>query len=135
MIAGTELTGTVRGILGHLEQFAEHLGKLHELRFIMQILGNFREPGLNLAGTLTYHSPASAEKASKNLSSLRRSLEDFELLMTALNIPPPIHRMKAQATGKDTQVVAEIDGRALAKFFENANELLAGTEASEWFPN
>ncbi len=100
-----------------------------------RILGNFRAPGLNLAGTLTYQTPQNAESGAETLSQVREHLERYELLLRTLGISQPIRRMKAQATGKDVQVVAAIDGENISKLLQNGTLWASGTEASDWLPN
>ena len=51
------------------------------------------------------------------------------------NDPQPIRRLKAKATDKDTQLVVEVEGEAIAKLLENSSQLLSGAEAKDWLPN
>lgn len=100
-----------------------------------RILGNFKAPGLNLAGTLTYKTPQAATDAAGVLSGIKDELDRYELLIRALGISQPLRRVQAEATDKDTQVVAAIEGEALTKLLENSSQLMAGSEASDWLPN
>lgn len=100
-----------------------------------RILGNFRAPGLNLAGTLTYQTPQTAAAAAEMLSGVKEHLEGYDLVLRTLGISQPVRKMKAQATGKDVQMVAAIEGDAVAKLLENGTLWAAGTEASDWLPN
>lgn len=114
--------------------FGDKLSFLKGLR-AARILGNFREPGLNMAGTLTYTEPSTAKAAAEELLGARDDLGKYALLMAALNIPQPIDRLEAQATDKDTQIAIELEGTALARILENASQFAAGGEAAEWLPN
>jgi hypothetical protein len=100
-----------------------------------RLLGNFREPGMNLAGTLTYKAPIEATEAAKVLNNLDEDLERYELFLRALGIKKPIEKLTARATDKDTQVTAEIDGRAIAKVLESGALVAEGMEAADWLPN
>jgi hypothetical protein len=99
-----------------------------------RLVGNFRNPGMNLAGTLTYDTPANSTRASKEIESVKMKLEEWSLVMLALKIPQPLRRLESESTGKDTQVVAELRGDSIARFLENAKKLLSGTETGQWFP-
>jgi len=85
---------------------------LHGLR-AARLLGNFREPGLNLAGALTYDEPQAAVNAEKRLLAHEAELRRASLLLSVLSMPRPLRRLTARAKGKDTQVAAELDGTAL----------------------
>lgn len=89
-----------------------------------RLLGNFESPGLNFAGTLTYDQPASATKAAADIEAQGEALRRAEILLTVLKIPRPLRRLEARATGKETQVAVEVDGRALEVFFDRAEEML-----------
>lgn len=104
-----------------------------------RFLWNFQEPGLNGAGTLTYDTPASAQKAASGLGELSETLRRSELLLTLFQIPRPFRRLEAQATDKDTQVVVEIDGRAIQALFASdrnwLDEFLLSTDGQASLPS
>ncbi len=100
-----------------------------------RLLGNFEEPGLNFAGTLSYRDPESAEEASKRIEGLTESLDRYGVLLAALQIPQPIVRLEAKPTGKETQVVAELRGDSVAELLKNASQLLGQEEGGGWLPN
>jgi hypothetical protein len=112
----------------------EKIGFMKGLR-AARILGNFKEPGLNLAGTLTYKTPQEAAQSAEFLTNIKDELDRYELLIRALGISQPLRRVEAEATDKDTQVVASIEGAALAKVLENSAQIVAGSEAGDWLPN
>jgi len=93
-----------------------------------RLLGNFAEPGLNLAGTLSYDSPQSAQRAAVALEAQADALRRAELLLALLKMPRPLRRLEARATGKDTQVVVEVDGRAIAAVLTRTDEVLQQLE-------
>src|SRR5690606_21276088 len=49
-----------------------------------RLLGNFRDPGMNLAGTLTYKAPIEASEAATVLNNLDEDLERYDLVLRAL---------------------------------------------------
>lgn len=99
-----------------------------------RLVGNFRSPGLNLAGTLSYDTPAHAKSASAEIEGVKIKLQEWSLIMMALKIPQPLRRLESKPTGKDTQVVAELRGDSIARFLENAQKLFSGTDTGEWLP-
>jgi hypothetical protein len=99
-----------------------------------RLVGNFRAPGLNLAGTLSYDTPAHARNAAAEIEGVKGKLQEWSLIMAALKIPQPLRRLESKPTGKDTQIVAELRGDAIARFLENAEKLFSGTESGEWLP-
>lgn len=114
--------------------FRTQLEFLNQLR-AARLLGNFRDPGLNLAGTLTYETPHSAESATLELAGLEKNLGKYEIILAALRVPQPIRSLRAQAIDKDTQVAIEVNGRAIAAFLDNAAQFMDGAEGDQWLPN
>lgn len=89
-----------------------------------RLLGNYHSPGLNLAGTLSFDTSEGSETAAQELNQAARSLERYELLMTALSIPRIIVAIEAKSTGRDTQVAAELDGQAIARLLQNGTTVM-----------
>lgn len=112
----------------------EKVGFMKGLR-AARILGNFEDPGLNLAGTLTYRTPQDSKQAAEALSGIKDDLDRYELLIRALGISQPLRRVEAAATDKDTQVVAAIEGDALAQLMKNSTQIWSGSEVADWLPN
>jgi hypothetical protein len=90
-----------------------------------RLLGNFQEPGINLAGTLTYDTDAAAEKGVNTLRTTADSLRSYEWLMAFMGVMQPLRRLDAQTRGREAQVVAEVDGVAVGSLLGNAERLLA----------
>lgn len=91
-----------------------------------RLLGNFESPGLNLAGTLSYDSPDSAQKASVSLENWGQTLR-VAGLVGALQSPSgggSIRRLEARATGKETQVAVEVDERLIQTLLRGMQDLL-----------
>lgn len=90
----------------------------------LSVVGNFQEPGLNLAGTLTY---AEAEAASRGADSLKRlhgRLSTMGPLMAIVGIPQPVRSLDARAAGDKVQFVLGVDGDAIAVLLEKAQAYL-----------
>ncbi len=94
-----------------------------------RLLGNFADPGLNLAGTLTYDTPESATRGSQVLEAQVDALRRAELLLALLKIPRPVRSLETRPTGKDTQLAATVDGRAIAALLGQTEQVLAQFDA------
>lgn len=89
-----------------------------------RLLGNFEEPGLNVAGTLTYDRPDSAKNAVRYIQEQEKMLSRASVLMRMLKMPRPIDRLEARAVDKEAQVAAEIEGRAIAAILMRFDEVI-----------
>lgn len=90
-----------------------------------RLLGNFQEPGINLAGTLTYDTDEAAVRGAQTLRTTADSLRSYEILMAILGVAQPLRRLETQSKGREAQVVAEVDGMAAASLLSNAERLLS----------
>lgn len=90
-----------------------------------RLLGNFEEPGLNFAGTLTYDDEAAAERGTQALLSTGEALRTYGWLMALIGVMQPLRRLDAAPKGRETQVVAEVDGQAIASLLTNADRVMA----------
>jgi hypothetical protein len=98
------------------------LGFLEGLR-AGRLLGNFESPGLNLAGSLTYDRAETATQAAHDIEAQAAALDRYAVLMSVLQIPRPLRRVRAQAVGQDAQVAVEVEGRAIAMLMARFQEL------------
>lgn len=89
-----------------------------------RLLGNFEEPGLNIAGTLTYDRPDRAAEAAQYIQEQEKLLSRASILMQILQVPRPVERLEAQAVGKDAQVAAEVHGRAIAAVLARFDQIM-----------
>jgi hypothetical protein len=78
-----------------------------------RILGRF-EPGLNLAGSLSYDSADSAHQALMGMNSQVSELNRAAFLLALLKVPRPLRQFDAEESGKKVDFVAEADARAVA---------------------
>jgi hypothetical protein len=105
----------------------------NELAFLqgaktMALVGNFQEPGLNLAGTVTYGGPDSARYGADNLLALREVLQGYAPVMALFGIPQPLKKLEAKAKDEKVEFVAGVDGAAVGVLLDKARELLAVTQ-------
>ncbi len=102
----------------------------HEVPFLdnlraVRLLGNFAEPGLNFAGTLTYEDEAAAQRGVQTLLSTAESLRSYAFVMALIGVAQPLRRLDAEPQGSEAQVVAEVDGQAISSLLANAERLMA----------
>lgn len=121
IVAGADLTSQpVTGALREQVAFAEGLRTL-------SLIGNFQDPGLNVAGTLTYDTPEEATRGTENLKRMHASLSSAGLLMALVGIPQPLRRLDAQAADKESRFVLGVDAQAIAALLEKAHDYLGPT--------
>jgi hypothetical protein len=96
------------------------LNGLETLAFV----GNFADPGLNLAGTLTYSDEASAKQGADNVQSLAQKLGTYAPFLALLGIPQPVRQLEAEAKGKDAAFVLGLDGAAIAALLDKLPDYL-----------
>jgi hypothetical protein len=87
------------------------------------LVGNFQDPGLNLAGTLTYADVDAAQKGAEGLVGLRRKVESVAPFLALLGIGQPVRRLEAEPKDKDVSFVAAIDGAAVAVLLDKAQDM------------
>lgn len=92
----------------------------------LSLVGNFEEPGLNLAGTLTYADEEAAGRGAQNVAALRATLERYATFMALLGIAQPIKKLEAQAKGADVAFVVAVDGVAVGALLDRFGDMLTG---------
>lgn len=88
------------------------------------LVGNFEDPGVNLAGTLSYGDKATAEKGAQNLLTTRAMLDRYAPFLALVGIPQPVRKLDAQPKEKTVGFVAAVDGQAVAVLLDKAEELM-----------
>jgi len=88
------------------------------------LVGNFQDPGLNLAGTLSYLDAEAARKGAESLIGLRRKVESVAPFLALLGIGQPVRKLEAEPKDKDVSFVAGIDGAAVAVLLDKAQDML-----------
>lgn len=91
----------------------------------LSLLGNFEEPGLNLAGTLAYDTPEAAQRGAANMKQLHASLSSAGFLMALIGIPQPLRKLEARATDSEARFVLGVDAVAIAALLDKASSYLA----------
>jgi len=90
----------------------------------LALVGNFEEPGINLAGTLSYGDAATAERGAQNLLAVRGTLDRYAPFLALVGIPQPIRRLEAKPREKTVGFVMAVDGSAIAVVLDKAQELM-----------
>jgi hypothetical protein len=88
------------------------------------LVGNFGDPGINLAGTLSYGDAPAAERGAQNLVAVRSSLDRYAPFLALVGIPQPIRKLDAQPKEKTVAFVSAVDGAAVAVLLDKAQELM-----------
>ncbi|MEZ4227066.1 MAG: hypothetical protein R3B13_39370 [Polyangiaceae bacterium] len=83
-----------------------------------RMLANFEEPGVNLAGTLTYPDAAQAEQGTQALRSLASNAQAWGWLINMFGIPQPITKLEAETNERDSKFVAALDGNGVAELLD-----------------
>ena len=104
------------------EASRQELAFLNGLKTVA-LVGNFQDPGLNLAGTLTYADADAAQKGAQSLINLRMKVESVAPFLALLGIGQPVRRLEAQPKDKDVSFVAAIDGAAVAVLLDKAQDM------------
>lgn len=87
-------------------------GRLAPLRgaSMARAVGNFDDPGINLAGTISHADHEGARGSAAGLLQVGGSVNIYGRL---LGLGQPLRKLETQAVGNDTQVVLAVDGAAV----------------------
>jgi hypothetical protein len=96
------------------------LNGLETLAFV----GNFADPGLNLAGTLVYGDEAGATQGADNVQSLSQRLSTYAPFLALIGIPQPVRKLEAEAKGKEAAFVVGLDGAAIGALLDKLPDYL-----------
>jgi hypothetical protein len=89
-----------------------------------RMVGNFESPGVNVAGTLSYHDEQGAAQGAASLLQVRDMIASFGWLASLLQIGQPIRQLDAKADGKDTKVVMGLDAGEVGKMLDQLSNYL-----------
>ena len=90
----------------------------------MAFVGNFKDPGVNLAGTLVYGDEAGAKQGAQNVQGLSQKLSTYGTLLALVGFPQPVRQLQAEAKGKQAAFVVGLDGAALIQLLDKLPEYL-----------
>ena len=106
------------------EAASNNLGFLNGLE-TMAFVGNFADPGINLAGTLTYGDEAGAKAGADNVQSLSQKLGTYGALLSLMGIPQPVRQLQAESKGKEAAFVVGLDAGAMGELLDKLPSYLA----------
>jgi hypothetical protein len=87
-------------------------------------VGNFADPGLNLAGTLVYGDEAFAKQGADNVQSLSQKLSTYAPFLALIGIPQPVRQLEAEAKGKEAAFVVGLDAAAISALIDKLPDYL-----------
>jgi hypothetical protein len=90
----------------------------------MAFVGNFKEPGVNFAGTLVYGDEAGAKQGADNVQALSQKLGTYGTLLSLVGVPQPVRQLQAEAKGKQAAFVLGLDGAALLQLLDKLPQYL-----------
>jgi hypothetical protein len=96
------------------------LNGLETLAFV----GNFKDPGVNLAGTLAYGDEPGAKKGADNVQSLAQKLGTYGTLLAIAGYPQPVRQLQAEAKGKQAAFVVALDAASLITLMDKLPGML-----------
>ena len=96
------------------------LNGLETLAFV----GNFTDPGLNLAGTLVYGDAAGAKHGADNVQGLSQKLSTYAPFLALIGIPQPVRKLDAEAKGNEAAFVVGLDGAAVGALLDKLPDYL-----------
>ena len=105
------------------EAASQNLAFLHGLQ-TLAFVGNFADPGLNLAGTLVYGDEAGAKQGADNVQDLARKLSTYGTLLAIAGFPQPVRQLQAEAKGKQAAFVVGLEAGALTQLLDKLPDYL-----------
>jgi hypothetical protein len=90
-----------------------------------RLVGNYEGGGVNLAGALTFDTPAAATEAERQFASANEQLDQYRIVMRALSMPEPFRSIAGKATGKDTQFAIEVEAEMISFLLTRGSEFLS----------
>ena len=84
---------------------------------LVRVLGNFREPGANVVGSLTYRDAQSAAVGAQTLQQLQQ-VAAFASLLSMLGLAPAIPPITVAQQGNDIAFAVAIDTNSAVMLLE-----------------
>ncbi|RYE93155.1 MAG: hypothetical protein EOO75_05015 [Myxococcales bacterium] len=123
IVVGADITGqTVASTVSQQLPFVQSLTKI-------RALGDFKDPGMNLAGSLSYSAPQTAAAGNDQIRNLSAQASALNLL-SFVGISSPLRNLQTSVKDSDVQFIAQIDGPVFAAMLDRfAASLRAGSAA------
>jgi hypothetical protein len=95
----------------------------------VRLVGDFKDPGMNFAGALSYPDAASAQAGDAQVKNIH-SLTSMAQLLSFGAFSNPFRTLQTRVDSSDVQFVAQIDGPAFASLFERGGQALPSSGTS-----
>jgi hypothetical protein len=112
VLAGDVAGQSVSAAAAQQAPFVQRLSKV-------RLVGDFKDPGVNLAGALTYEDGPAAAAGNDQIRAAGAQAGALNL-MFFMGISNPLRNLQTNLQGNDVQLVAQIDGPALGGLMERA---------------
>ena len=89
-----------------------------------RVLGNFQEPGINFAGTMTYKDEGSAAEGAQSIRDVREWIKAITFFATWFGYGDPIKQLEVRPNGKAAQFVVGLDAASVNKLIDGLGGLL-----------
>lgn len=89
-----------------------------------RMVGNFKDPGMNLAGTSSYTDEEAAVAGAQQMNGFQQLMQSISWLTALLGMGNPIQRLEAKADGTDAKFVAELNGTAVTQVIDQVGTFL-----------
>lgn len=93
---------------------------------LLRAVGNFDPPGIQLAGTLTYVDPESAERGRAWLGELQQSVAVLGILAAVVGLGQPIRQLDAKVVESSLQAQLALDGETTTHLLDAFARLVTG---------
>jgi hypothetical protein len=111
-IAGDVAGQSVSAAVAEQAPFVKKLSKV-------RILGDFKDPGLNLTGALSYDDAQAATSGNDQIRAASAQAGALNYLFM-FGVSNPLRNLQTNQQGSDVQFVAQVDGPAFGGFLERA---------------
>lgn len=110
-----------QSVASSLTQQLPFLNRVERFR----VLGDFKEPGMNLAGALTYPDAQAAASSEQQM----RQLNSAASWSWLAGISNPIRFFQSQVQGNDVQFAVQLDGPAFSALLDRIGGMFGGAKA------
>lgn len=123
VVVGADITGqTVASTVSQQLPFVQNLTRI-------RAIGDFKDPGMNLAGSLSYTTPQTAAAGNEQIRGLSAQASALNLL-SFVGISSPLRNLQTSVKESDVQFIAQVDGPVFAAMLDRfAASLRAGSAA------
>jgi hypothetical protein len=89
----------------------------------VRLIGDFKDPGMNFAGALSYPDAASAQAGDAQVKNIH-TMASLAQMLSFGSFSNPFRTLQTKVDASDVQFVAQIDGPAFASLVEHGGQAL-----------